>query len=164
MDDATALEKITTWLDRSKAVPLDIDIDLAYDNLVAPDDFMPLLILHVSRWRSFDCHTAVAEQMPNIMAYLVGKEAPLLEELVLNDQEAEDVFEASYNYPVHSIFAGSTSLPNLKELALWTSPVAWASHPFANLIHLELCYIAKGKAILIHLAHSFIQQTLTCTN
>ncbi|KAG9039730.1 hypothetical protein FRB95_007157 [Tulasnella sp. JGI-2019a] len=142
--DETPVEMITTWLDRSKAVPLDIDISLDHKEGLTVQDLMPLLIVHVSRWRSFDCHTAVAEQMPQVMAYLLGKEAPMLEVLVLNDQEEEDLEHVTYNYPVHSIFAGPASLPKLKVLALWTSPVIWASHPFSNLVELELCYIVQG--------------------
>ncbi|KAG9025037.1 hypothetical protein FRB95_010610 [Tulasnella sp. JGI-2019a] len=140
--DETPVEMITTWLDRSKAVPLDIEIDLENKGRRTVHDFMPFLITHISRWRSFRCHMAIAGQILQVMAYLVGKDAPALEVLTLDDPDnLENIW---YKHIVHSIFAGPGSLPKLKFLTLWSSPMVWASRPFANLVYLQLGSIKEG--------------------
>ncbi len=137
------------WLERSKEVPLDIDLywsdagdlpGLADDETCRIRD---ILIPHARRWREFSFNVDTFE-MNHIMLQALSElqePLPLLEGLMLynnDDFEPEDLFT-----PTHlrsPIDVPSTIFPRVRQVELWGVHIAWESWPFKNLTRLALSY------------------------
>ncbi|KAG8906425.1 hypothetical protein FRB99_006927 [Tulasnella sp. 403] len=142
--------KVAAWLERSKGLPLDIDVmlDDVQECLEWEVEVLPQLIHHVDRWRFFNVHIRGLGLMTRLQRALEGLHAPMLESLELADNSYNEYEEP---FPVEPVvlFGGASSLPKLWDVRLWATPIVW-DKPFSNLKVLELGYLLNDALLSIH--------------
>ncbi|KAF9220274.1 hypothetical protein BS17DRAFT_787845 [Gyrodon lividus] len=154
-------EQVSTLLERSKSLPIDIFIDCELqdhdEDFISYDESEPseadlkflfaLLIPHVHRWRSMEVEVSSYEHMYTFLTAFSDPSvtpAPQLETFRLCHHEEAEEF-ASFANPKLSkhftLFSGSA--PSLKIVTLWGVHVDWGQGWIAsasNLVTLELAY------------------------
>ncbi|KIK81346.1 hypothetical protein PAXRUDRAFT_761602 [Paxillus rubicundulus Ve08.2h10] len=159
-------EHVSTLLERSKSLPIDIFIDCEprdrdEDSVSEDEDedgpseadlklLFALLVPHVHRWRSMEVQVLSYEHMYAFLTAVSDSSvAPASQlatlQLYHHDEEEESFSSANPNLSKHfTLFGGSA--PCLKNLALWGVHVDWSQSwltSASNLVALDLEYHAE---------------------
>lgn len=151
LNDTTPLKKLETWLERSKAAPLCINLqeDLEPSSRIAAQ-IVPLLLEHINHWGRFLFVSAAPWGLSNFLKAVEGKGAPLLQELVLSQGATGDtlIWEPS---PISALklFNGPNSVPKLVDFDFWRIPLDWNNSPFRNLQALSLARMQDGDKLTV---------------
>lgn len=149
MNDNTPVSRIETWLHRSKAYPLHIDVSLTESRLPV----IELLAQHIERWKEVSFETGVAAHMNGMLEFMRGKKAPALTKFFVNDG-LSDEFEEDFMSLGIALLDSSSSAPCLKEVSLWSACLDWSRHPFSNLRILEVAYLPHSMLPMMYMASS----------
>lgn len=107
---------------------------------------MGLLAKHARRWGTFCCCIVDHALVLDVLTSLNGLDAPNLESLRISDTSGEgDSPGEVARGRTYSLFHGPSSTPRLRALDSRGLRPDRASHPFANLIHLEMGLLPDGK-------------------
>ncbi|KAG6335962.1 hypothetical protein ID866_3115 [Astraeus odoratus] len=154
-DDSPPFDRVTTYLQRSKSLPLDITIgwepsDYVEQLVELPEDvdfeaLLALLVPHIPKWRYLRVDVTSYEHMFIFLKTVADPSIPAasqLEELELHHYEdSESLIFLRPDLAHHiTIFNGST--PPLKSVDLWGVHVDWNQSWLrsANLLALQLAY------------------------
>jgi hypothetical protein len=157
--ESVCLERPKTLLERSKSLPIDIEIDccsqppddcyeeVSFRNL---DALISLLVPHISRWRSIEvavsCHKYILVFLSAVSDPSIGG-APQLEALKLYDHADVGSHATFAHYdliPHFKLFGGVA--PRLKTVVLRGVHVDWCQEWLSrgsNISDLELCFHAE---------------------
>lgn len=168
--DFLVMERNTQYLERAKGAPLDIEIDLMFNEIDDEDDhhalmneessrsvssryrqlsdILELLIPHVDHWRSFELtvsHYLLMQQALEALAHRCKAGAPLLEVLQLYHYEEGDIeptFQPAHLKEQAWVLFGNNA-PRLNTVALWGVHLNWRETKFlTGLVDFELAYHA----------------------
>ncbi|KAK7461273.1 hypothetical protein VKT23_008449 [Stygiomarasmius scandens] len=152
-----SIQRIHTWLFRSKKYPLRILLDFRDDvwDWEGRHQFtaqhmkilLPLLTPHVERWKSFDLITDTWEPIHTFLSMTRKvSSAPMLEYLMLSRCNAYFARRGQSFQPadlkVHIPLFGGVSLPKLREISFVGVHVNWAQSSLCNLRKLEFKFHA----------------------
>lgn len=138
IDQNTKLAMTEIWIERSKAVPLDVCVELVDTSKVEhARRIAALLAPHAERWRVFRWSSSLG--LEEAFTAISGKKAPLLEVLSLDDRS---FISSTFLHPYHDqksrLFGGPGSTPRLRVVEHWRVPTSWIEHPLRNLTSLDL--------------------------
>ncbi|KAG8894747.1 hypothetical protein FRC01_012780 [Tulasnella sp. 417] len=151
LDEYTPITRLETWLARSKAAPLFINIggDLAPGTPIATSLF-PLLNKHVHHWARVYLQSDAPWGLETLLKGTEGRDAPFLEHLTLWQTPEHDAFPQEYSpIPTVNIFNGPGSAPKLVEVDIIGTQLDWSNSPFQNLKTLSLARIRTGEEMRI---------------
>ncbi|KAJ8581987.1 hypothetical protein M405DRAFT_589664 [Rhizopogon salebrosus TDB-379] len=154
--ESVCLERPKTLLERSKSLPIDIDIEccsqppddcyeeVSFRNL---DALISLLVPHISRWRSIEVAVSCHKYMVVFLSAVSDpsiRDAPQLEALKLYDfaDEGSHATFAHYDLVPHFKLFGGVA-PHLKTVVLRGVHVDWCQEWLSrgsNISDLELCF------------------------
>lgn len=143
--------KSQVWIDRSKQLPIDIEIDCpALDGDGIPHTFsiidlssaLDIIIPHVHRWKKLDVSVCNYEYMYFVMERLSEcKAAPQLE--LIDFCHYEDCDDSDHFKPpslIQSFAPFNGNAPKLKHAAFWGVHILWSIPLLHNLVDIELAY------------------------
>ncbi|KII89404.1 hypothetical protein PLICRDRAFT_41053 [Plicaturopsis crispa FD-325 SS-3] len=143
IDTTMALRILPMYLERSKACPLDIKLEVSDDPVTGK--VMDLLIAHASRWQTLSIASRRWDRTFGVYAFNAmyaalakcsHSEVPLLEGVqLMADSDIWHIPEASTDYPEHVFTAGA---PLLKTLKVSGFAMRHCLPPFSSLGSLEI--------------------------
>lgn len=154
MEEGAPFEKTKTWLARSKAAKLEIDIAFPpEDEENASEMFtiaLSFLLPHLPRWYDVDLHFDTYIDLYHLLVQLKGKTAPELKFLVLNYTGDEDYDHELF--PAISFLDGPGSAPKLQSIGLWSTPIPLTSFPWepSQASQLDIAYMYEGMHMPNH--------------
>ncbi|EEB89081.1 hypothetical protein MPER_12866, partial [Moniliophthora perniciosa FA553] len=152
--DASQLIRISTWLTRSKAYPIEVLLDFRYDGERDWDEYshpftgemmkviLKLLLPHVGRWKTFEMLLDTWEPMHTFLVQTSGvKEAPMLQSVALSRVNAYFVTKGQTFQPDDlkkpvPLFGGC-ALGSLRDVTLSGVHVDWTRSHLRNLLDLS---------------------------
>ncbi|KAK7047181.1 hypothetical protein VNI00_006847 [Paramarasmius palmivorus] len=156
--EAPQLIQISTWLRRSKNHPLEILLDMRYEEWDWDEDSHPftgemmkvilgLLLPHIGRWKTFELLTNTWEPIYTFLVHTSGvKEAPMLQSVALSRCNAYFVTKGETFEPEElknpvPLFGGS-ALASLRDVSLAGVHFDWAQSSLRNLLDLSFKFHA----------------------
>ena len=147
--DGGSWDKAATWVARSRAAKLEIDLFLLGDaNADGTNEQITkalfILIPHLPRWYSVDIKFRTYVGLFQVLEALQGKAAPELRRLVFSCAGGEGYDEAMF--PPMSLLDGPGSAPKLQSVTLWSTPMSLSDVPWnpSLMSRLDLAYSPEG--------------------
>ena len=149
-EEEMSFDKATTWIARSKAALLEIDLLFSKENATTDGvskqitEALSILLPHLHRWYGIDIQFETYASLFQVLKALEGKEAPELRHLMLSYDGKEDYNEALF--PPISFLNGPGSAPRLQSVTLWETPVSLSDFPWNSTLmsQLDIDYSPEG--------------------